>query len=47
MKLVASRRSEFAAGLFVITLLAAGCGSSDADEPSSTVKEEEVNVCSS
>jgi hypothetical protein len=32
MKLVASRRAEFVAGLFVVALLAAGCGTSDADE---------------
>ena len=32
MKLVASRRSELVAGLFAITLIAAGCGTSDADE---------------
>lgn len=32
MKLVACRRSELVAGLFAITLIAAGCGTSDADE---------------
>lgn len=32
MKLVASRRSELVAGLFAITLIAAGCGTSDAYE---------------
>ncbi|MFE0748403.1 LGFP repeat-containing protein [Gordonia sp. NPDC058843] len=34
MKLVASRRAEFVAGLFVVTLIAAGCGTSDADDSS-------------
>jgi len=34
MKLVASRRAEFVAGLFVVTLIAGGCGTSDADDSS-------------
>ncbi|WP_238420488.1 LGFP repeat-containing protein [Gordonia sp. 'Campus'] len=32
MKHMASRRAEFVAGLFVVTLFAAGCGTSDADD---------------
>ncbi|MBM7279536.1 hypothetical protein JTZ10_17460 [Gordonia rubripertincta] len=36
MKQTASRRAAFVAGLFVITLAAAGCGSVEADRTSST-----------
>ncbi|EON31038.1 hypothetical protein GTC6_19805 [Gordonia terrae C-6] len=36
MKQVASRRAEFVAGLFVVTLIAAGCGTSDTDDSSSS-----------
>jgi len=47
MKLVASRRAQFVAGLFVTTLIAAGCGTSDADESPSGASTTGVSTTTS